>query len=158
MSVRVQVASSRVQPRSAAGELQRAFAGFVRAFGLHQPDRTPCGQPVSISEAHALLELDGEPALTQNELARRLRLQKSTVSRLVGELERKHWLQRERDPHDRRARRLELTDRGRELALAIDAARTEKFERLAAAIPGEQRSHVLETLRLLTHISERDGG
>jgi DNA-binding MarR family transcriptional regulator len=137
-------------------EFQRAFVGLVRAFGLHQPERTPCGQPVATSEAHALLELDGEASLTQNELAQRLRLQKSTVSRLVAQLEDKHWLRREPDAHDRRARRLQLTDAGREIARTINAARTEKFERLVAAIPSEERSGVVETLRLLAHISEQD--
>ncbi|MQA97184.1 MAG: MarR family transcriptional regulator, partial [Streptosporangiales bacterium] len=32
-------------------ELQQAVARFVRAFGLHQPDQTPCGQPIPTSEA-----------------------------------------------------------------------------------------------------------
>jgi DNA-binding MarR family transcriptional regulator len=146
-----------VPPATAtAAEFHQAFVGLVRAFGLHQPDSTPCGQPVPTSEAHALLELDGEPSLTQNELAHRLRLQKSTVSRLVAQLENKHWLQRERDTRDRRARRLQLTDAGREVARAINTARTEKFERLVAAIPSEERSGVIETLRLLAHVSEQD--
>ncbi len=143
-------------PTATAAEFQRAFIGLVRAFGLHQPERTPCGQPVPISEAHALLELDGEALLTQNELAQRLRLQKSTVSRLVSQLEHKHWLQRERDARDRRAVRLRLTDAGREIARATIAARTEKFERLVAAIPSDERAVVVETLRLLAHLSEHD--
>ncbi len=94
--------------------------------------------------------------LTQNELAQRLRLQKSTVSRLVSQLEHKHWLQRERDACDRRAVRLRLTDAGREIARATIAARTEKFERLVAAIPSDERAVVVETLRLLAHLSEHD--
>lgn len=139
-----------------AAEFQQAFVGLVRAFGLHQPDSTPCGQPVPTSEAHALVELDGERSLTQNELASQLRLQKSTVSRLVAQLESKRWLQRECDARDRRARRLRLTDAGREVARTIKAARTEKFERLVAAIPSEERSGIVETLRLLAHISEQE--
>lgn len=147
-----------VQDRSAtATELQRAFVGLVRAFGLHQPERTPCGQPISTSEAHALLELDGEPRLTQNELARRLRLEKSTVSRLVVQLEQRQWLRRERDPNDGRVQRLQLTERGREAARALEAARTSKFERLAAAIGAEEHARVVEALQLLAQISGEDG-
>ncbi|MBD0355905.1 MAG: hypothetical protein ICV57_01860 [Rubrobacter sp.] len=33
--------------------------GLVRAFGLHKPDETPCGQPVAVAGAHALMELLG---------------------------------------------------------------------------------------------------
>lgn len=43
--------------QSAADALQDQIVGFIRAFGLHQPDRTPCGQPVPVSEAQALHEL-----------------------------------------------------------------------------------------------------
>jgi hypothetical protein len=32
---------------------------LVRAFGLHKPDETPCGQPVAEAGAHALTELLG---------------------------------------------------------------------------------------------------
>ena len=34
--------------------LQARISAFVRAFGLHQPDQTPCGQPIPVSEAHAM--------------------------------------------------------------------------------------------------------
>jgi hypothetical protein len=35
-------------------ELQERMIGLVRAFGLHKPDETPCGQPVAVAGAHAL--------------------------------------------------------------------------------------------------------
>jgi DNA-binding MarR family transcriptional regulator len=144
-----------VSESTGVAEFQQAFVALVRAFGLHQPESTPCGQPVATSEAHALLELAGV-ALTQNELARRLRLQKSTVSRLVSQLEGKRWLERERDARDGRARRLRLTDAGLDLTRAIDAARTAKFERLVAAIPTEERAAVVDALRVLAHASQAD--
>src|SRR5688572_20466722 len=74
--------------------LQGRITAFVRAFGLHQPDRTPCGTPVPTSEAHAVGELDRAGPLTQGELGRRLRLEKSTVSRLVAQLTRRGWVRR----------------------------------------------------------------
>lgn len=58
-----------------AAVLQARIAAFVRAFGLHQPDRTPCGQPVPVSEARAVAELSARGRLTQHELTCRLRLQ-----------------------------------------------------------------------------------
>jgi len=61
-------------------QFQDSMIALIRALGLHQPDQTPCGQPVAIAEAHTLLELSGEPGLSQNGLAARLRLEKSSVS------------------------------------------------------------------------------
>ena len=67
---------------------------LVRSLGLHKPDETPCGQPISVAEAHALLEIEREPGLTQNGLASHLRLEKSTVSRIAGMLEQRGFISR----------------------------------------------------------------
>ena len=139
-----------------AADLQSAFLDLVRSFGLHRPDRTPCDQPVAISEAHALLELDSGLALTQGELAARLRLQKSTVSRLVAQMELKGWLERDRDELDQRALRLRLTAVGAGLSQAIRVARNDKFERLLPAVPGPQREAVIDAVRVLARASQRE--
>lgn len=123
---------------------------FVRAFGLHQPDQTPCGQPVSLSEAHALAELSREEPLTQQQLGARLRLEKSTVSRLVGLLEGRGWLERHPNPADGRSVQLRLTEAGSRAAGQIAAARHEKFARLLESIPRDQRPAVLAALETLT--------
>ena len=40
-----------------AKELMESVVSFVRSFGLHRPEQTPCGQPVPVAEAHALMDL-----------------------------------------------------------------------------------------------------
>ena len=129
--------------------LQEQMVALVRSFGLHRPDRTPCGTPVSVSEAHALMELARDDPLTQSELAARLALEKSTVSRLVGELERRGWVERRRDPSDGRALRLRLTDAGRRAAAELADARRAKFGRLLARIPDDERESVRRALDVL---------
>ncbi len=122
---------------------------FVRAFGLHRPDRTPCGKPLSVSEAHALMELDGRESVSQSELASALRLEKSTVSRLVSQLIARGWVERGRDDDDGRVRRLRLSDRGARVAAEVAGARREKFESLLARIPDTERTSVQRALRVL---------
>jgi len=129
--------------------LQERMIALIRAFGLHQPDRTPCGQSVPVAEAHALMELTREEPLSQNDLCLRLRLEKSTVSRLVGQLEARGWIARGRDPHDGRVVRLRLTEAGREMAASIAVARRAKFDRLLEAIPDSDREPVIDALRIL---------
>lgn len=140
---------SLVEPREAAA-LQERMVELIRAFGLHRPDETPCGKPVSVSEAHALMELARTERLSQNELAARLLLEKSTVSRLVGGLVARGWVERERDPTDGRAVRLALTQRGVRAAAEIGEARRRKFDGVLERIPEEERSAVLEALAVLT--------
>ena len=131
-------------------ELQERMVALVRAFGLHRPDETPCGKPVSVAEAHALMELSrGDGPLVQKELAARLRLQKSTVSRLVGMLEGRGWVGRHRSPTDGRAFEVGLTDAGQATAEEIAEARRDKFARVLEAIPEERRASVLAAMRTL---------
>jgi DNA-binding MarR family transcriptional regulator len=122
---------------------------LIRAFGLHKPDETSCGRPVSVAEAHSLVELSRAETLVQKELASRLRLEKSTVSRLVGMLEDRGWVERSRSPWDGRAVELRLTEAGRRTAEDIAQARRAKFARVLEAIPEEERESVLESMRIL---------
>src|SRR5471032_2966821 len=100
---------------------------LVRSLGLHMPDQTPCGQPVSVGEAHALLEIAREPGITQNGLAARLKLEKSTVSRIVGQLATRGWVSRDRDTSDARFVLLRLTQCGITANANIAASRSAKF-------------------------------
>lgn len=129
--------------------LQGRISAFVRAFGLHQPDRTPCGTPVPVSEAHAVGELDRDGPLTQTELARRLRLEKSTVSRLVGQLTSRGWVRRADRGGDARLVWLELTPEGGHAAGELAVARAARFAELLRNIPADRRPAVIDALTTL---------
>lgn len=135
---------------SDAHELQEAVARFVRAFGLHQPDQTPCGQPVPVSEAHALGELARDGALRQNDLAQRLRLEKSTTSRLVTQLINRGWAERSSAPEDKRGVLVQLTPAGVNAAAQLAKARAARFSTLLDRVPPGERADVLRALATLT--------
>jgi len=136
--------------------LQHELIAFIRAFGLHRPDQTPCGQPVAVAEAHALMELAQEAPLSQNDLVVRLRLEKSTVSRLVSQLEQRGWIERQRNAVDGRVLDLRLTEAGRRMASDIAVARQAKFARILEAIPEEKRAFVLDALQTLVEAMRED--
>lgn len=122
---------------------------LIRAFGLHRPDQTPCGQPVSVAEAHTLIELSGEQILSQNELAARLGLEKSTVSRLVRKMGDRDWIKPIRSDADRRIVELSLTRAGQQIAKKLAIARQQKFEHILSNIPEDQQAGVLDALKTL---------
>lgn len=123
--------------------LQEQVIAFIRSFGLLRPDSTPCGQPLSVSEAHALRDLSRSDGMSQTELGNILRLEKSTVSRLVNQLTAKGWVERDRDPDDGRAVRLRLTGQGQRVAGQIAAARAAYFARVIEGIPPAERADVI---------------
>ncbi|GIE36283.1 hypothetical protein Ait01nite_093280 [Actinoplanes italicus] len=134
--------------------LQGRITAFVRAFGLHQPDRTPCGTPVPSSEAHAVGELDRDGPLTQTALGERLRLEKSTVSRIVSQLTSRGWVCRANRDGDGRLVWLELTPEGRRAAGELAVARAARFADLLRNIPAEQRPAVIEALTTLVDAAD----
>jgi DNA-binding MarR family transcriptional regulator len=135
--------------QSSGRTLQDQMIALIRAFALHRPDTTPCGQPVTIAEAHALLELQRDEPLSQQELGQRLHLEKSTVSRLVSLLEGREWIIRTRSEVDARVVKLGLSTEGQAAAAQLSASRAEKFGRVLAAIPPEQREQVIAALEIL---------
>lgn len=128
---------------------QEALMRFVRDFGLHQPDRTPCGQPLPVSEAHAMVEIARDGRMRQVELARRLRLEKSTVSRLVTNLVGRGWVRRDTADDDGRGVLLVLTDAGRQAAARQAEARRDRLTTLLERIPDDQRGAVVRALQTL---------
>jgi DNA-binding MarR family transcriptional regulator len=117
---------------------------FVRAAGLLQLD-----QEVSMSQAFALHELDTDTPLSQRDLAERLRLEKSTVSRLAAELERKGLVVRERDPANRRLYRLRLTDAGRARHVHMAKMFHVQYDRWVSAMTPTEREALLTGLPAL---------
>jgi DNA-binding MarR family transcriptional regulator len=132
-----------------AKKLMESVVSFVRTFGLHKPEQTPCGQPVTVAEAHALMDLVTFGPMRQGELASRLQLEKSTVSRLVRQMEADGRIQRSCDRQDGRAILIRLTRQGRETASQIAQARQEKFARILSSIPEGKRSMVVEAISIL---------
>ena len=136
--------------------LQEQMVALVRAFGWHRPEQTPCGQPVPISEAHALMELARKDGLAQHALGARLGLEKSTVSRLVRQLEARGWLERRRSAEDGRVAELSLTTAGRQAADQLATARAAFFARLLEQVPEDKRRQLLDCLSLLVAVARGD--
>ncbi len=137
--------------------LRAHVQGFVRRYGLLAEERTPCGQPLQLSHAHALLVLlQRAPggATHQKHLATALALDKSSVARLCARLEEDGHVTQVRSEVDARAREIELTAKGLKLANQVEVASRSRFERLLAAIPANRRASVLDSLALLEAAAE----
>jgi DNA-binding MarR family transcriptional regulator len=155
------VSSRPAYPRPAANpasnlegaDLRRLFQTFIRSAGLFAGDQTPCGHPVAVSHAHALMVLletarKGKRA-TQRELGQALGIDKSNVARLCRRMESAGHLVQSRSADDRRARLLSLTTRGTRLAKNVERSSRDRFQRLMSAVPRRSRAGVLSSLACL---------
>jgi DNA-binding MarR family transcriptional regulator len=87
--------------------------------------------------------------LSQQDLGERLMLEKSTVSRMVADLERKGLVQRERDAANRRTYRLRPTDRGRAFHAEMSTRYGVRYQQWTAAMTAAERRALLVGLPAL---------
>jgi len=132
-----------------ADELRRLMQRLFRRFGALATDSTPCGKPLSMAHAHALMILRAKGELSQQELGAELCIDKSNVARLCAKLVDAGHVKQRTSERDGRSRRVSLTARGKRLAGEVDAASGTRFGTLLTAVPTGQRRRVLESLRHL---------
>jgi DNA-binding MarR family transcriptional regulator len=91
------------------------------------------------------LELyEGEPTL--KDLAERLGMSLPGMSRNVDDLQRRGLLERREDEHDRRMKRLRVTDEGRAVLQTVNNARLAGLEAFAAKLPADKRDALAAAL------------
>ena len=134
--------------RDDSEQLHELFMDLVRVAGLLQPHQELPGLSVSLSQAYAIHELDH---------AERLFLEKSTVSRMVADLENKGLVERERDPNNRRSYRLRLTDAGRDFHVRVATRYGAQYQRWTAAMtPAERKALLVGLPALIRVVSESE--
>src|SRR6187200_1483587 len=94
----------------------------------------------------ALLDA-GDRKLSQREVMASVQRTSGTLSVRLARLERAGYVERERDPDDRRGAIVTLTDRGRERVEAARPAYEDTAARLAAGLPDDDRAQFAERLR-----------
>jgi DNA-binding MarR family transcriptional regulator len=113
------------------------FAERIAPFGLTPP------------HAGILRAITSNPGLSQQALSARLGLLPSRVVAYVDDLEQRGYVERRRNPHDRRLHALYLTDAGKKLMQKLsDAARQHERE-LTAGLDDQQRRTLNDLLATL---------
>jgi DNA-binding MarR family transcriptional regulator len=110
---------------------------------------------IDASDLHHVAE---KAPLRLSELARCTRLDSSTVSRQVKNLEDLGYLERSGDPQDRRASRLRLTDQGRAVLDEAMRARAALVDSATADWPVQDRDQLTTLMTRLTDSIDRVAG
>jgi DNA-binding MarR family transcriptional regulator len=103
-----------------------------------------------------MVALQRAEPMPQRDLAQGLNLDKSTVSRLVADLEERGWIVREKAEHDARVTLLRRTATGADKCQAISAARNERLGGLLDHIPLAQRAQVVEAIQVLAEVVQNE--
>jgi len=92
----------------------------------------------------ALWETDG---LSISDLGERVQLEKSTMTSLIDRMEAAGLVRRDDHPTDRRAYRICITARGRDLEDKLDHVVTEAYNRLTQGVPEKNLQTAIEVLK-----------
>ena len=118
----------------------RLFAGFERD--------TVCGGGVTIPQCVVLQLLLDDP-LDVSSLAAEVGGSISAMTRLVDGLERRGWVERTRDPDDRRRVVIQLTPSGHEEATRLSALTHGAVAAVLQHIPEKKHAQCLASLELI---------
>jgi DNA-binding MarR family transcriptional regulator len=112
---------------------------------------------LGLTDMKLLHHLAASPApLTVKELAERMGLSLPGASRAADALVKRDWLTREEDAHDRRMKRLTITDAGRDVVRRVDEARLSGLEHVIADVPTADLDRLSEAIApILSHLAER---
>ncbi|HEY6723133.1 MAG TPA: MarR family transcriptional regulator [Polyangiaceae bacterium] len=138
-----------VKASSQVEELRRVMQRLFRRFGALSAESTPCGKPLPMAHAHALMLLRAHGELSQRALAAELCIDKSNVTRLCAKLADSGHVQQRANATDGRSRLVALTPRGAQLAAEVDAASRARFAALLNGLPKLRRSETILALQRL---------
>ncbi len=118
--------------------LRRAFDARVRALGMTSP------------QARLLLVLHVTEGENQGYYAERLEVEPISLTRMIDRMEEAELIERRRDPADRRAWLLFLTERSRQVIDQVSACLAELEDEMLTGLDAAQRdalAQMLETIR-----------
>ncbi|WP_129667832.1 MarR family winged helix-turn-helix transcriptional regulator [Phytoactinopolyspora endophytica] len=103
-----------------------------------------------------LTALRESPVRTQAALAEAIGADKTRIIGTLDELQEAGLIVRERDPADRRARLLSITEEGREVHSSTQADIQEKENRLLAMLPPDDRRGFLNAIEAMSALPRED--
>jgi DNA-binding MarR family transcriptional regulator len=135
-------------PDDAAEQIAALLDGIVRQ--QRRASREGFGKSVTHGQFRVLRTLDGaDQPLRLSELAARLGIVPRSATSVVDDLEAAGLVQRQPDPHDRRATLVDLTPQGRQILTTLRENRREvMLTQLARLTPADQQTlnHLLQRL------------
>lgn len=120
----------------------RERSHFAKAIGLSMP------------QFGILMQLHYRGNCGVSDISNRFDITSAAASQLVDKLVQSSLIQREEDPSDRRAKLLNLTDKGKELIQQGIEERYRWVDQLAEKLTVEERAKVAEALNILTQAAK----
>ena len=128
----------------------RQFMDIAMHHSIHERAHFAKTIGLSMPQFGILMQLHHRGNCAIGDIGERFDITNAAASQLVDKLVQSGLIRREEDPHDRRAKLLNLTEKGRELIQQGIEERYRWVDQLAVELNTEERDKVTEALMILT--------
>lgn len=143
-------ASSLQASANRVAALRRFNRFYTRYIGLL--DEGLLSSPLSLTQVRTLYELANRKRSTATELCDALGLDAGYLSRIIGEFEKKHLIEKKRSPEDARQTFLALTKKGREVFEPLNARSDEQVKNILGRLSSAKQDDLLHSMQTLESI------
>ena len=126
-------------------EFRENLRHFERELDIQNSSNCCCG--VTLTQCHTLMQLDKKDDVTLNNLAEKLFLDKSTLSRTIEGLVNLGLVKREIPKNNRRTVRIKLTKQGKTVCHKINKDNDEYFHTILDSLPENERINFLKSFQ-----------
>src|ERR1043165_6942539 len=116
----------------------RQFLDIAMQHSLHERAHFAKATGISMPQFGILIQLHFRGVCGMSEVSERFEITPAAASQLVDKLVQRGLIQREEDPHDRRAKCLKLTDKGRALLQRNNEGRYGWVDELAGKLTADE--------------------
>lgn len=135
-------------------QIVRQFMDIAMQHALHERLHLVKSLGLSMPQFSTLIQLHFHGVAGISEVSERFEITPAAASQLVDKLVQSGLIRREEDPHDRRAKCLNLTDKGRNLIQRKMEERYRWLDQLAEKLTSEERAKVAEAMDIMTRAAK----
>ncbi len=138
-------------------DFQFVFQYFVRSLNKGENTTTPCGIDIPATQAHILMTiLNNMPLeLSPADLAKKLNLNKSNISRACDSLSTKGLLNKIKSSTDKRAYILNLSTKGSKLAKKLSHSSKKYMESVLSDFSKNERKIIIKAVEKMATLSNQ---
>lgn len=135
--------------RDQSRRLHDSMAWLLRGFTLFDPRKHYPDFYLSPQQSYVLTVVKVEGRISPGEVAKKLRLEKSHLTKIVNSLVEMGAIDKLSDEKDRRRVTLSLSGKGEEIYSDLDQVSIDSYVRLMEKVPEKERENVIESVDIL---------
>ena len=139
---------------SQLSQTMRHFMDIVMHHSMRERSHLAKAIGISMPQLGILMQIHFHENCGISDISGRFDITNAAASQLVDKLVQNGLIQREEDPHDRRAKLLNLTGKGKELINQATERRYRWVEDVAQKLSAQEREQVNEALNIMTRAAQ----